>query len=745
MPARGLAAVLTALLASAAPAAERRAKAMGKPNHLINEKSPYLLQHAYNPVDWRPWGEGAFEKARKENKPILLSIGYSTCHWCHVMERESFSDAAVAAAMNRDFVCIKLDREERPDVDRIYMTAVQAMTGGGGWPLNVFLTPELKPFYGGTYFPPEPRWGQPAWTQLLGRIAELWRGNRAELAKDAAKLSELLQKAAAPPSGGSDFDGAGLDRAFEAFHGAFDPAHAGFGGAPKFPMPVNLSFLLRYHARSGEKRALEMVLATLREMAKGGVYDQVGGGFHRYATDREWRVPHFEKMLYDNSQLATVLLEAHQASGDPGLARTARETLDYVLRDMQHREGGFFSAEDADSLPPERVVTGTDSIGHEEKSEGAFYLWTEAEIKTLLGPDAEIFSYHYGVRPAGNAPEDPHGEFTGKNILYLRRTITETAVQFGAVASDIERSLSRSRARLLDIRAKRPRPGLDDKILTSWNGLMITAMARGAQVLDEPRYRQAAQKAAAFLRGNVYDSPSRRLFHRWREGERKVSGMADDYAFLIQGLIDLYETDFDGSWLDWAVELAETLETRFRGPGGGYFMTAEGHDRNLLTRTMEDSDNVEPSASSVAVLNLLRLALHTGRDEWRRSAEETLRLFGPRFKDRALSLPQMLAGAGFALAKPRQIVIAAGKDAAGTDAMLRAVHRRFISARMVLVLRDERRERLAKGLPYLSGMKASKGRATGYVCSGGVCKLPTSDLKTFEGLLDGASTNWKPR
>ncbi|OGR84578.1 MAG: hypothetical protein A2901_05995, partial [Elusimicrobia bacterium RIFCSPLOWO2_01_FULL_54_10] len=464
-------------------------------NALKNEKSPYLLQHAENPVDWHPWGEEAFKKARDENKPILLSIGYSTCHWCHVMEDESFSNPEIAKVMNENLVSIKVDREERPDIDKIYMTAVQMMTGQGGWPLNVFLTPDLKPFYGGTYFPPENRWGRVGWAELVGKVGQTWRDPQEsiKIRTSADDITSQIGSFMAGRAQEGELKAALLREGFKALQADYDSVLGGFGGAPKFPMPVNHNFLLSY----GTPEALEMVQATLRAMARGGIYDQLGGGFSRYSTDEKWHVPHFEKMLYDNSQLASVYLDAYVAGGDEFLAKTARETLDYCLRDMTSPEGAFYSAEDADSPVP----------GGDHKSEGAFYLWTKKEILGLLGSEnGEIFSYVYGVQDHGNAESDPQGEFADKNILFLARSVEQAAAEFKTSDERVSAALESGRAMLLRTRSQRPRPHLDDKILTGWNGLMISALARGWQVLADPKYLDAARKAARFLSAELFDA-----------------------------------------------------------------------------------------------------------------------------------------------------------------------------------------------------------------------------------------------
>src|SRR5579871_3444102 len=444
------------------------------PNRLISEKSPYLQQHAHNPVDWHPWGEEAFARARAENKPIFLSVGYSTCHWCHVMEHESFESDEIAAILNRDFVPVKVDREERPDVDRIYMTYVQAATGSGGWPMSVFLTPDLKPFFGGTYFPPDNRYGRPGFPTLLDRIASAWRDQRAEIIETSGNVLSQLKKYSDSGAAGGIADKTTLDSTFQYFRRTFDSTHGGFGEAPKFPRPVIFNFLFRYYARTQRSEALQMSLDTLRAMAAGGMHDQLGGGFHRYSVDELWFVPHFEKMLYDQAQLAISYIEAYQITREPFYAAIARSTLDYVLRDMQHPEGGFYSAEDADSV--------IDPANPKVKGEGAFYIWTTQEVDQILGPDtAKLFGYRYGVEPGGNVNEDPHNEFIGKSILYLRHTLEETAKQFSISEDVASERLKQAAARLLQIRSQRIRPHLDDKILASWNGLMISPLAKAAQ------------------------------------------------------------------------------------------------------------------------------------------------------------------------------------------------------------------------------------------------------------------------
>src|SRR5437773_10003106 len=515
-------------------------------NRLAHEKSPYLLQHAHNPVDWYPWGEEAFGKARRENKPIFLSVGYSTCHWCHVMAHESFESEDVATIMNREFVNIKVDREERPDVDRVYMTFVQATTGGGGWPMSVWLTPDLKPFVGGTYFPPEDRYGQPGFKEVLERIATAWKENHDKIVEQGGQIVAALHDSQSRPAGENKIDPGILGAAYQQLDRSYDPKEGGFGNAPKFPRPVTLNFLMRFYARDPKsdagKHALEMALFTLRKMAAGGMHDHIGGGFNRYSVDRYWHVPHFEKMLYDQAQLAIAYLDAFQITKDKQYESVARDILNYVAHDMTSKEGGFFSAEDADS-----PVVGIDDPGHKKTAEGAFYVWTKKEIDDALGDSAEVFDFHYGVQAHGNAPEgsDPHDEFRGKNILIERHTIAETARHFKKSEAEIAKVLAQSRQKLFVIRAQRPRPHLDDKIIAAWNGLMISAFARAAQVLDDPHYLEIAMRAARFLRTNLYDEKSKLLYRNYRGSRSGVEGFADDYAIVVQGLLDLYEASFN--------------------------------------------------------------------------------------------------------------------------------------------------------------------------------------------------------
>src|SRR5438309_2365455 len=702
-------------------------------NRLADEKSPYLLQHAHNPVDWYPWGEEAFEKARRENKPIFLSIGYSTCHWCHVMAHESFENEEIAAQMNRDFVNIKVDREERPDVDRVYMTFVQATTGGGGWPMSVWLTPDLKPFVGGTYFPPEDRYGQPAFKKVLERIAAAWKQDHEKIAEQGSKIVDALRESQSAQPEAAKVDIGVFEKAYQQLDRSFDPREGGFRTAPKFPRPVSLNFLTRFYARDPKsengKHALEMDLVTLRKMAAGGMHDHLGGGFHRYSVDRYWHVPHFEKMLYDQAQLASAYLDALQITQDRQYADVARDILDYVARDMTSKDGGFFSAEDADSLFEQ---------GKPEHGEGAFYVWTEKQIDAALGDDSTQFKFHYGVQAHGNAPEgsDPQGEFHGKNILIERHPVAETAKQFKKTEDEVRQSLGRGREKLLSLRNKRPRPHLDDKIITAWNGLMISAYARAAQVLDEPRYLESATRAVRFLRTSLYDEKSKLLFRNYREGRSQIEGFADDYAFGIQGLLDLYEASFDVEWLKFAVQLQETQDRLFFDDKiGGYFSTS-GKDASVVLRMKDDNDSAEPAASSVAALNLLRLAQIRDKKQWEEHAEKTVNAFQPTLSRFPSAMPQMLVALDFSSSKPRQIVIAGKKDAPETRALLTEVHRHFLP-KTILLLADgaEGQKYLGEKLEAIQAMSMIDGKSAAYVCENFTCKAPVTDSNQLAALL----------
>jgi uncharacterized protein len=709
-------------------------------NRLARERSPYLLQHAANPVDWYPWGDEAFARARRDDKPIFVSIGYSTCHWCHVMEHESFENPAIAEILNREFVSIKIDREERPDVDRVYMAFVQSTTGAGGWPMTVFVTHDLKPFYGGTYFPPTSRWGRPGFADLLGEIARVWKEDRARVEQAATELLARLRgvtgagTASRAEAEVGDVDA--LERAVEQFQAAFDRRHGGFGDAPKFPRPSELLFLLREHARRGGRgqhaaAPLLMATETLRAMARGGMHDHLGGGFHRYSVDAEWRVPHFEKMLYDQAQLVLAYLEAAQATGDDFYAAVAEDALGYVLRDMTSAEGGFFSAEDADSVPPDNPSG--------RKSEGAFYIWADAEIGSVVGDDAAIARRRFGIRPGGNAPHDPQGEFTGKNLLYVAESIEDVAAATGQSEEAVLAALGRIRPALVAARLGRPKPHLDDKILTAWNGLMIAAFARAGRVLPgsaaAPRYRQAASAAAGFIRERMWSAADDRLLRRFREGEAAIDAYAEDYAYLTWGLLELFQATGEAAWLEWAITLQRLLDERFWDETDGAWFSTTGQDPTVLLRLKEDYDGAEPSASSVAALNALALAHLTGDGRYRARAERTLGRYGTRIGQAARAVPMMLCALSAWHAGSSQIVIC-GDDATSAD-LVRAVADRYLPFSLVVPVKPgSAQERLARLLPFTAAMAPVGGRAAAYVCRDFTCQQPVTSMDDLRTGLD---------
>jgi uncharacterized protein YyaL (SSP411 family) len=710
-------------------------------NRLATEHSPYLLQHADNPVEWYPWGDDAFEKARREDRPIFLSIGYSTCHWCHVMAHESFENPDIAAILNRDFVSIKVDREERPDIDHVYMTFVQATTGSGGWPMSVWLTPDLKPFFGGTYFPPTAAWGRAGFPEVLTEIARVWKSERSNVQESAADIVQRLSAAQTTERGGQVPPAEMLTRAVAQFAAAFDHRRGGFGNAPKFPRTSELYFLLREHARTGDEGAEQMVLTTLRAMAIGGMRDHIGGGFHRYSVDADWRVPHFEKMLYDQAQLVLAYLEAAQNTGDPFFAEVAEDTLQYVRREMTDPGGGFYSAEDADSLPPEHAG---DLHGH--KMEGAFYLWREQEIEELLGPDADVVRQRYGIQPGGNAPHDPQGEFTGKNLLYLARSVEEVAQATGKTTEEVTDALARSRVVLFDARMHRPRPHLDDKVLTAWNGLMIAAFARGARVLPGRgaaagshagvSHLVTAQTAAHFIRKTLWDAGTRTLLRRFRDGDAAIPGYAEDYAFLIWGLLELFQSDPDPEWLEWALALqARQDELFWDRESGGWFSTT-GQDATVLLRIKEDYDGAEPSATSVSVCNLLTMVHLTGDAKAAERIEDALKGVTPKLPQLARAMPMMLMALSAYHAGMGQIAVVGPEDREDTRQLLdalQAVYQPFFV--IVCVRPDSAQARLAQPLPWVAPLKMRDGRATAYVCRDFVCKEPVTSADALIGQL----------
>ena len=689
-------------------------------NKLIDETSPYLLQHAHNPVDWYPWGEEALAKAKAENKPIFLSIGYSACHWCHVMEHESFENEEIAAYLNEHYISIKVDREERPDLDEIYMAAVQGMTGSGGWPMTVFLTPDLEPFYGGTYYPPEDRYGRPGFLSLLKGIQDHYVNKPEDVSKQAEQLTAFVKRAL----GGRETTEGELstnlvDTAVGELLASYDSEEGGFGGAPKFPNSAAISILLRHHARTGEPRSLEAATNTLDRMFMGGMYDHLGGAFHRYSVDAQWLVPHFEKMLYDNGQLAQVYLDAYQLTSNEVYARVAREIFTYQLRDMTDAGGAFHSTEDADS----------------EGEEGKFYIWTLDEVMEVLGEeDGKFFGLYYAVRAKGNfqSHEPYHKE---QNILHLTRTHDEIATELEMTPKDLEAKIAPMREQLFAHREQRVHPGLDDKVLTSWNGLMIAALARGHQVLGDEEYREAAERAADFVLSDMMVDGV--LMRSHRKGETKLLGYLDDYAFMTVALIDLYEATFDTKWLDAADTLAADMVTRFWDEeDGGFFFTTTDH-KDLLARTKPTYDGAEPSGNSIATLALLRLAKLTDNAEYYAKAERVLRLRQEDMASMSAGHFRMILAADFYLYAPKEIALAGKTGSDDLAAMVQAIHGMYIPNKVLAHVDpdSDNAEQTAERIPLLAQKTLQDGTATAYVCKDFACQAPVTTPEALQEQL----------
>jgi uncharacterized protein len=684
-----------------------------KPNRLAREKSPYLLQHAENPVDWHPWGEEAFSRANAEEKPIFLSIGYATCHWCHVMAHESFEDEGVARLLNQSFVSIKVDREERPDVDQVYMAVCQALTGSGGWPLSIFMTPGGKPFFAGTYFPKTRRGGMSGFVELLSQIASLWQRDRARILQAGEQVTQAIQPKSEPGRGGDVPDQGVLRAAYSALARSYDPKWGGFGAAPKFPSPHQLTFLLRWHIRGGQSMALEMVEGTLKSMRRGGIFDHIGFGFHRYSVDERWLVPHFEKMLYDQALLSLSYTEAYQVTGKEAYAGVTREILRYVLRDMRSPEGAFYSAEDADS----------------EGQEGLFYVWRPEEVKKHLGEDTgDLFCRFYGITETGNFEGDhsiPHVPLDAKAFAERR----------GMEVRELEEQLAGARARLFQIREQRVHPLKDDKVLTSWNGLMIAALSRASQALGDPAYAEAARGAAQFILDRMR-TPKGRLLRRYREGEVAYPAYLDDYAFLVWGLLELYETTFDMGHLEEALRLNRImLELFWDGPNGGLFFTGPENER-LIARSKEAHDGALPSGNSVAALNLLRLGRMTGDSELEEKAERIASAFGRQVSAVPMAHTHFLMALDFMLGPSQEIVVSGHPSQEATRSLIEVIHRSFLPNK-VLLLRHEGQKaaRLGQVAPFVSAMAPGNGNPTAYVCVSHACKKPVTDPAELRAAL----------
>ena len=681
------------------------------PNRLIDETSPYLLQHAENPVDWYPWGDDALNRAREEDRPILLSIGYSACHWCHVMERESFENEDIAGLMNEHFVNIKVDREERPDLDAVYMEAVQMMTGSGGWPMTVFLTPEGRPYYGGTYFPPEDRMGMPGFPRLLAAASQAYHTNKGEIERVTRQLAEQMGRTGQMPRGFTPLTTEVMHNAYSQLATQFDHLNGGFGSAPKFPQPMTPEFLLRYHRHGFNERALEMVELTLQKMAYGGMYDQVGGGFHRYSTDAYWLVPHFEKMLYDNALLARLYLHAWQVTGKALYRRITEETLDYVLREMTDPSGGFYSAQDADS----------------EGVEGKFFVWTPDELRPLLGDDAALVTGYYGVTEGGN--------FEGANILNIARPAAEYAGQKGVSEDALLTAVSRARSILLAAREQRIHPLLDDKVLTSWNGLMLRAFAEAGAALGREDYLDAARRNAGFLLDNMRDADGR-LLRTWRNGQAKLLGYLEDYSCLADGLLSLHEATLEPRWLQEAVAAADGMIALFwDDQTGGFYDTGSDHE-TLVVRPRDVFDNAQPCGGSVATDVLLRLAVATGNDDYSAKGATPLRALQQLLGRAPAATGHWLGALDFYVSLPKEIVIVGESERPETIALLGEVSSRYLPNRVVVGMGDPAAPPL-EGSPLLEQRGMQDGAPTAYVCEHYVCQLPVTDAAALAAQIDG--------
>lgn len=675
-------------------------------NHLINEKSPYLLQHAFNPVDWYPWGEEAFAKARAERRPIFLSIGYSSCHWCHVMERESFENKETAEIMNRNFVSIKVDREERPDLDEIYMRAVTSMIGQGGWPLSVFLTPSLEPFFGGTYYPPQDRYGIPGFKTVLTKIIGLWTTEMTELEESAKKVAASLREESQKV--GKELSTFPLEAAYSTLVVQFDEVYGGFGGPPKFPSPSILLFLIRYFSRTGRTRCLDMVTKTLASMAQGGIFDHLGGGFHRYSTDKYWTIPHFEKMLCDNALLPLVFLEAWQATKNPLFTTVVEQTLDWALREMKDHKGAFYTAQDAES----------------EGEEGAYYVWTKSDVVRILGQkDSEIFSRRYGLTEEGNFEK-------GKNILRIEEEPSQIARELSISEDDVTKVLNMAKHTLFKHRESRAKPSTDYKVLTAWNGMMISALAKAYQILEYDHWLKAAEASADFILKNMFDGE--RLFRRWRDGEASIEGMLEDYAFTVMGLIDLYESNYDVSKLEWALKLNQIMIDLFLDKdNGGFYMTQSGKP-DLITRIKDAYDGASLSGNGVAALNLTRLSELTSDNKMRSLAQKTILAFWDRLDTNPEHYAQMLCALDFLTGQSTEIVVSGERT--GLVAMLSEIRQTLIPNKVV-AYSPNASDSLTELIPIIEGKSSVNNTPTVYVCQNYTCKEPATDVASLKKLL----------
>jgi uncharacterized protein YyaL (SSP411 family) len=694
-----------------------------KNNKLINEKSPYLLQHAHNPVDWHPWNEETFKLAKKENKPIFLSIGYSACYWCHVMEREVFENEEIAKIMNEYFVNVKVDREERPDVDRVYMNALQAMTGSGGWPMSMFLTPELKPFYGATYVPPKAKYGRAGFEDVITQIHEVWTNKEKDVIesgdKIVDKLNEFIEARAQKDSKLSEDT---FENAFNTIKKIYDEEYGGFGSGNKFPRPVVFNFLLDYYYHTKDFASLDMVTYSLKKMYEGGMYDHLSGGFHRYSVDNIWRVPHFEKMLYDQAQLVTTYVNAYLVTKNKFYLFVAEDTAQYVIENLMNKDGGFYSAEDAESaLDPEKPKV---------KEEGAYYLWEKKELEEILTKDeAEIFHFFYGIQNMGNTLNDPHEVFGKKNVLFIANDIFDTAKQFGKNPEDIAEIIDECRTKLLQERLKRPKPGLDDKILTSWNGLMISGLANLYKVTKNELFLTASSKAVDFIKKNLYKD--KELLHRFRDGESKYDGTLEDYAYFINGLLDLYEATFEIEYFNFAKELNQiTVRKFYDNDDAGFFDVAE-NVKDVILKTKDTYDGAEPAGNSIQIMNLLRIGTMTDDKEIIEKAGNSLKLFSAELDRLPFSSPQMLCALSFLLNSPKEIIITGDLKQDKTGELVRCIDEVFIPNKVVMHSSEE----FIKAAPFIKKLVSDVKESKVYVCENYKCNLPTDDVEKLKELL----------
>lgn len=719
-----------------------------KGNRLAREKSPYLLQHAANPVDWYPWGEEAIQKAKRENKPIFLSVGYSTCHWCHVMERESFENEYIGRLLNESFVSIKVDREERPDVDKVYMTFIQATEGGGGWPMSVFLTPELKPFFGGTYFPPSDTFGRPGFATVLKSLSKQWQENKDKLSLQGSHVMDILKEGLASSQViAKDLpDPMCVEKACSTLVSKFDKEYGGFGSAPKFPQPSILNCLLHFHLHNKgnplSDEAVQAAFHTLRAMARGGMHDHVGQGFHRYSTDKFWHVPHFEKMLYDQGQLATSYAVAYQISGDAFYKEIVDDILLYVSRDLCDKDGGFYSAEDADSYP---------KIGDAHKKEGAFCVWEERDLRRLLVEEvpgnpgvsnADVFAHHFDVKPKGNVnpSQDPHGELTGQNVLIVRGSIEQTAKKFSLSLDEVKAILQKAQKILLEERAKRPKPHRDDKILTGWNGLMISGCAVAARVLGNKDYTKMAENSARFVLSKLYN-PDKQILMRnaYRDADGVLSvgtveGFADDYAFFVGGLLDLFDVTQDPYWIEVADRLTKKQIDLFWDDKNGGFFSSSGTDSSVLLRMKEDQDGAEPSPNSVSARNLLRLGILLDSENYRSKAKMTFMACKEMLDKYPMALTQMLIAYLDFLHPPPEVVLCGDRKAPEMESMIACVNKSRLPS-CALIVHDGSDSCFVQALDAIKAMKPIDGKVTAYVCKNYACSNPVTTVEELEETL----------